>query len=128
MADIVTTNRNLEEEVARENFREDLYYRLNVLRIHLPPLRERKEDIPALAQHFLRIHNDENGFSAEGFDKACIDMSSWRISGPAISANSKTRLSGRWSLPAPVRYGQRSFRFVARQALPAMTIPALKPA
>lgn len=50
---ISATNKNLETEVKERRFREDLYYRLNVVNIHLPPLRERAEDIPALSQHFL---------------------------------------------------------------------------
>ncbi len=50
---IAATNQNLEEKIRRGEFREDLYYRLNVFNIHLTPLRERVEDIPALAQHFL---------------------------------------------------------------------------
>src|SRR5690606_3460470 len=51
---ITATNANLEKEIAAGNFREDLYYRINVFHIHLPPLRERAEDIPALANHFLQ--------------------------------------------------------------------------
>ena len=50
---VAATNKNLEEEIERGNFREDLFYRLNVIPFHVPPLRERKEDIPALAAYFL---------------------------------------------------------------------------
>jgi two-component system nitrogen regulation response regulator GlnG len=51
---LAATNQNLEEQIEEKKFREDLYYRLNVLRIHLPPLRERKEDIPLLVRYFLK--------------------------------------------------------------------------
>ncbi|HUO87380.1 MAG TPA: sigma-54 dependent transcriptional regulator, partial [Thermoanaerobaculia bacterium] len=57
---IAATNADLEEEVESGAFREDLYYRLNVITVHLPPLRKRSEDIPLLAQHFLIRYAEEN--------------------------------------------------------------------
>jgi len=58
---IAATNRNLEEAVKEGKFREDLYYRLNVVPLRIPSLRERKEDIPPLVGHFLQLYNEENG-------------------------------------------------------------------
>jgi two-component system response regulator AtoC len=56
---IAATNRNLEEAVADGSFREDLYYRLNVVTIHIPPLRDRVDGIPLLVDHFLRKNNEQ---------------------------------------------------------------------
>ncbi len=58
---IAATNKDIEEAVRKGEFREDLYYRLNVVPVKIPPLRERKEDIPPLVGHFLQIYNEENG-------------------------------------------------------------------
>jgi DNA-binding NtrC family response regulator len=58
---VAATNRNLEEMVGKGEFRDDLYFRLSVIRIHMPPLRERTEDIPLIAHHYLRIAAEENG-------------------------------------------------------------------
>jgi Nif-specific regulatory protein len=60
---IAATSRNLENFVAEGKFREDLYYRLNVVPLHLPPLRERREDIGLLSDYFLKKYNQENNTS-----------------------------------------------------------------
>src|SRR6185295_2541985 len=59
--------------VAGERFREDLYYRLNVVPIHLPPLRERREDVPELVGHFLNGYNEENDRYVVHIEKAALE-------------------------------------------------------
>lgn len=70
---VAATNKNLQEEIAAGRFREDLFYRLNVVNIHLPPLRERREDIPILAGHFLRRFSQENSRQVQGFTPGAVD-------------------------------------------------------
>ena len=69
---ISATNANLAEEVAQGRFRQDLLFRLNTIEIHLPPLRERRQDIPALAAHFLSTHARRYRKELEGFDPAAM--------------------------------------------------------
>ena len=71
---ISTSNRNLREQIEKGKFREDLFYRLNVIPMHISPLRERKEDIPILAEHFLRKYNLENNRSIEGISQKVYEM------------------------------------------------------
>ena len=77
---VAATNKNLEEEVKAGRFREDLYYRLNVIHITVPPLRERKDDIPLLMSAFLKEFNEENGKNITGVDgraKAAMFKYDW---------------------------------------------------
>jgi DNA-binding NtrC family response regulator len=66
---ITATNRDLKAEIEKGEFREDLYFRLNVVNIHVPPLRERKDDLPILISVFLKEFSRENGKQIEGFDE-----------------------------------------------------------
>jgi DNA-binding NtrC family response regulator len=67
---IAATNQDLEQRVAAGQFREDLFFRINVARLHLPPLRDRKEDLPILTKHYLRDLNRRFGREVEGFTEA----------------------------------------------------------
>ncbi len=70
---ISATNKNLEQEVINENFREDLFYRLNVVHLHLPPLRERREDIPLMAQFFLEKYSKDLGKNVRSISSYALD-------------------------------------------------------
>jgi two-component system response regulator HydG len=70
---IAATNRDIEEQVATGRFREDLFYRLNVIRLNVPPLKERWEDVPLLAQHFLVRFSRKNGKAIRGFSTEALD-------------------------------------------------------
>jgi two-component system response regulator AtoC len=71
---IAATARDLEQEVREGTFRSDLYYRINVVRIHLPPLRHRTEDIPPLARHFVEKFAEQLGVSVTGFEPSAMKL------------------------------------------------------
>src|SRR2546426_5336222 len=71
---IAASNKNLAKEIEKGNFRDDLFYRLNVLPVVVPPLRERKEDIPLLARHFLRMHAEEQGLRVKDIAPEALEV------------------------------------------------------
>lgn len=70
---IAATNQNLAEAIKEKKFREDLYYRLNVFQIHLPPLSKRTEDIPLIVEHFMEKYCDENGIALKKIDSKAME-------------------------------------------------------
>ncbi len=71
---IAATSKNLGQEVRNDSFREDLFYRLNVIQIDLPPLRERREDIPLLINHFLNRYNGKHHLKAKNISSAALNI------------------------------------------------------
>ncbi|MBX7095481.1 MAG: sigma-54 dependent transcriptional regulator [Flavobacteriales bacterium] len=69
---LAATNKDLRKEIENNNFREDLYHRLSVILIHVPPLNERKDDIPLLVEHFSKLICEEQGMPARTFDKGAL--------------------------------------------------------
>jgi two-component system nitrogen regulation response regulator NtrX len=70
---LAATNKNLEQEIAAGRFREDLYYRLNVVPIHVPPLREHREDIPELVEYFVSVLSEKEGFTPRRVAQSALD-------------------------------------------------------
>ena len=71
---IAATNKNLEDAIARGEFREDLYFRLNVIPILVPPLRDRREDMPALVQHFAKLTSEEHNLKPKRFEPRAMEV------------------------------------------------------
>jgi two-component system response regulator HydG len=79
---VAATNKDLKTEVAAGRFREDLFYRLNVISLQLPPLRDRRDDIPLLAQHFIATYSEKNGKRLSGLTRdALAALTGWRWPG-----------------------------------------------
>lgn len=124
---IAATNRNLERSVKEGRFREDLYYRLNVVAIHLPPLRERREDIAVLSRYFLRKHSVAVGRNITGISEETqrkLEVYDWPGNvrelaniieravvlgtGPTVTLEDVPgRIAAGWTTPAP---GVQSYR------------------
>ena len=101
---VAATNQLLEDEIEAGRFRDDLYYRLNVVPIYLPPLRERREDIPRWRGFFLKRHAERAPPRRAGADRRGARRCCWRTTGRATSANWRTTWSGRscWPTAAPL--------------------------
>ncbi len=114
---ITATNQDLEQMVQRKEFREDLYYRINVIAIHMPSLKEKREDIPALAEHFLEKYCRQVGKELRGISKAaleCLETYDWpgnvrqleNVLERAVALETSDEIQPD-SLPAEVRPGHR---------------------
>ena len=102
---IAATNCDLKQMMEAGRFREDLYYRLHVINIYLPPLRQRKDDIPVLAQHFLEKYGEENNKKTLELAPEALDLL-MDTTGRATCANSKMS----WSAPSCSPPGRASVR------------------
>jgi two-component system response regulator HydG len=71
---VAASNRDLEEEITRGTFREDLYYRLNVILVNLPPLRRRLDDVPLLLEHFVTLYASRNKKEVDGISDEAMDL------------------------------------------------------
>ena len=96
---VAATNADLEQRVAEGKFREDLFYRLSVIRIHVPPLRDRREEIPHLSTFFLREASRAARASRAFASARRRSTSSTRSAGPATCGSCATRCSAPWRWP-----------------------------
>ncbi len=113
---IAATNRDIEAEIQKGTFREDLYYRLNVIRMHVPPLRERSDDVPVLANHFLARFVAKNNKTVSGFTPEALDaLAAWKWPGNVRELENAIERAvvlcrddriGLEDLPAPMRQGK----------------------
>jgi DNA-binding NtrC family response regulator len=109
---ITATNRDLEKAVAAGVFRQDLYYRINVFPLHLPPLRERREDLPLLSHHFLLKHRVKVGKRVEGFaPEALVKLASYDFPGNVRELENKVHhalvmTQGEYILPDDISVGE----------------------
>ena len=116
---ISATNKNLEEAIARGEFREDLYFRLNVFTIDIPPIRERQEDIPLLANYFLRNSANSMAKSVDGIsDEAMKMLLKYEWPGNVRELRNVVERAVVLATGATIQPGDLSFPFAYRQREP----------
>jgi two-component system nitrogen regulation response regulator NtrX len=135
---IAATNKDLEEAIQRGEFREDLYFRLNVIPIVVPPLRERREDIPQLVQHFAKLTGDEHNLKPKKFEAAAMEaLQRYRWRGnirelrntvERVMIMSPADVVRFDDLPAEIRSGESRTTIPATDARPATTGSTAMPA
>ena len=134
---IAATNKDLEEAIQRGEFREDLYFRLNVIPIVVPPLRERREDIPQLVQHFAKLTGDEHNLKPKKFEAAAMEaLQRYRWRGnirelrntvERVMIMSPADVVRFDDVPAEIRSGESRATMPATDARPATTGLAATP-
>jgi two-component system response regulator HydG len=116
---VAATNRDLEEEIKRGSFRGDLYYRLNVISLHLPPLRQRADDIPLLAEHFLGRHAAQRGEAPKVLADSALDaLQSYEWPGNVRELENALERAAILSSGSTIEVGALPARVVERQAEP----------
>ena len=113
---IAATNVDLRRMMEEGKFREDLYYRLHVITVQLPPLRERKDDIPLLVQHFLEKYGEENKQDPPRAHRRGARPAAWSTTGPGTCASWRTSSSGRWCCPRARKSTPISYRITCAAA------------
>ena len=123
---IAATNRDLRQMVKDGTFREDLFYRLNVIPIEMPPLRNRREDIPVLAEHFVRKHQQRTGKRIDRIEDGVRREARRTTTGRATCASWRTRSSALWCLSTDGVIGAASISLLGVATAQSNSLPSLK--
>lgn len=122
---ISATRKNLEKEVAEGTFRRDFYYRINVIRIDIPPLRERKDDIPFLTEHFLEKYSHETTKYVDHIARDAIELLQ-RYDWPGNVRELENAIERAVVLAKSRGLGKHDFSFLQPAAVPISGLPSLR--